>query len=161
VSEQIAVFDPSDPSRAAQSPRVARWSLWLYRGVRWLLAAVFIAAGLSKLVKPAVFAKAIGDFGIVYPPLLMATAVSLSLLEVAAGVGLALNIRGSLAAISGLLLLFMAVLAYGLWLGLDIDCGCLAIEVPLGWGRDLAAAFWRDVVLLGLCGFLYARSYFR
>ena len=54
----------------------------------------------------------------------MPLAVFLPLLEMIFGLGLLLDIKGSLAGITGLLMLFTVILSYGIRLGLDVDCGC-------------------------------------
>ena len=41
--------------------------------------------------------------------------------------------RGSLILLTGLLSLFAAVLGYGIWLGLEIECGCFGLG---GLGGD-------------------------
>ncbi|MBS1239040.1 MAG: methylamine utilization protein MauE, partial [Deltaproteobacteria bacterium] len=98
-------------------------SPWAYRLIRWSLSIVFLYAGATKLADPKAFAALIDAYGIVPDPLLMPVAVGLPLLEVVAAVGLALDIRGSLATIAGLLAIFIAILIYGIRMGLDVDCG--------------------------------------
>lgn len=54
-----------------------------------------------------------------------------------------------LTVIFSLLLLFIGVLAYGLWLGLDIDCGCFGKnESEHKFFSNLRVAFIRDLFLL-------------
>jgi uncharacterized membrane protein YphA (DoxX/SURF4 family) len=130
--------------------RFAR-SIWLYRAVRLALAALFLVAGARKLFDLRTFARAIGDFGIVWDDATYATAVALVAVELLGGLGLALDIRGSLGIIAGLLMLFIAVLGYGLRLGLDIDCGCFGSGAER---ETLAGALLRNVVLLAACGYL-------
>jgi uncharacterized membrane protein YphA (DoxX/SURF4 family) len=95
-----------------------------YRLVRWGLATVFFWAGATKLADPAAFAALIDAYGIVPAPLLRPTAIGLPVVEVIAAIGLVADIRGALAVISGLLAVFVAILAYGIRMGLDVDCGC-------------------------------------
>jgi uncharacterized membrane protein YphA (DoxX/SURF4 family) len=87
---------------------------WLYRLCRWTLGGIFIYAGSTKLLEPEIFAVLIEAYGIVPEGLLMPVAIGLPLLEVIAGIGLLFDIRGSLALITGLLVLFMVVLGYGI-----------------------------------------------
>jgi hypothetical protein len=71
-------------------------------------------------------------------------------LEVTAGIGLLFDIRGSLALIAGLLLLFMVVLGYGIWMGLDVDCGCFGPEDPEAEAfHGLRLSLFRDLVMMG------------
>jgi uncharacterized membrane protein YphA (DoxX/SURF4 family) len=99
-------------------------SPWLYRGLRYGLAAAFIYAGAIKLGAPREFAKVISGYGLAPEVLLPALSYALPALELAAGIGLLFDIKGSLAAIAGMTVFFMGVLTYGIRLGLDVDCGC-------------------------------------
>ena len=103
---------------------------WAYKLSRWGLGGIFIYAGSIKLLEPKTFAVLIDAYGIVPESLLVLVAVALPALEVAAGIGLLLDIKGSLSMISGLLALFIAILGYGIWMGLDVDCGCFGPEEP-------------------------------
>lgn len=131
---------------------------WLYRLVRWIIAGLFIWAGLLKLADPAAFAVIIGDFGLVPRWSTEPIAILLPVMEVAAGLGLIFDIRGSLAVITALLALFIAVLGYGIWLGLDIDCGCFGPDDPeSGAYHGLHSALYRDLAMgVGII-FLYSR----
>ncbi len=129
---------------------------WAYRITRWVLGAVFIYAGILKLLEPESFAVLIEAYGIVPDRLLQPAAFSLACLEVAAGVGLLFDIRGSLAAIAGLLVLFVAILAYGLWMGLDVDCGCFGSNDPEAEAfHGLQAALYRDLLMFALVVFIF------
>ena len=104
-----------------------------------------------------VFAVLIGAYGIVPEGLLMPLAILLPLLEVVAGAGILFAIRGSLATIAGLLVVFMAVLGYGIWMGLDVDCGCFGPEDPEAKAfHGLKGAFSRDLAMLAAAGFIYS-----
>lgn len=139
--------------------RVIFQSVWWYRVPRWVLGVLFVAVGGMKLAGLYEFANTIGDFGLVWEPLLVPTALLLATAEVVAGLGLLLDLRGSLAAVAGLLAVFSATVAYGLWLGLDIDCGCLGLA-PAEWLEiGLQAALVRNLILLAFCGFVYGWRY--
>ena len=132
-------------------------SLWVYRLIRWSLAGVFLYAGGTKLADPAAFAALIDAYGIVPDPLLVPVAVGLPALEVAAGIGLMADIRGSLTVTSVLLAAFMAVLAYGIRMGLDVDCGCFGPEdIESRAYHGLRQAFYRDLVMGVGIVYLYA-----
>lgn len=129
---------------------------WTYKFTRWVLGAVFICSGILKLLEPESFAVLIEAYGIVPDLLLLPAALSLAFLEVAAGVGLLLDIRGSLTVIAGLLVLFVAILAYGLGMGLDIDCGCFGSDDPEGEAfHGLKAALYRDLLMLAFVVFVF------
>ena len=70
---------------------------------------------------------------------------------------MAANLRGSLTFVFCLLVLFIGVLAYGIALGLDIDCGCLGPATS----RSLSTALAIDVGLLILCGLMYLSRHIR
>ncbi len=115
----------------------------------WVLGIIFMGAGCAKLMAPDRFATLIAAYGIVPDFLLLATAIGLPALEVVAGLGLLLDIRGSLWIIAGLLVLFIAILAYGIWIGLDVDCGCFSPQDPEAESfHDLKGALYRDAVML-------------
>jgi len=126
-----------------------------YRLARCVLGLVFLASGASKIVRLGYFAQAISDFGLVAEPLVPVVASGLCVVEIAAGLGLLLDLRGSLAVVVGLLMLFSGVLAYGLTLGLDLECSCFGPDMPEILRLDLRGALTRNLVLLGVCGLLY------
>jgi uncharacterized membrane protein YphA (DoxX/SURF4 family) len=126
-------------------------SPWPYRVVRWMLGILFIYAGIMKLTDVRAFADSVADFGLIYPSLIRPTSFAIPVLELLAGLGLLLDIGPSLAVITSLLSVFVAVLSYGLFLGLDIDCGCLGA----GYGLSMATMWTFDLSLLGLCVYLH------
>jgi len=129
---------------------------WGYRVIRFALGGIFIYAGSIKLISPVVFAVLIEAYGIVPEMLIMPMAVMLPAFEVIAGVGLIFDIRGSLLAIVGLLVLFIAVLFYGIWMGLDVDCGCFGPEDPESKAfHGLRTTLYRDLVMMITAAFLY------
>lgn len=129
---------------------------WTYRLTRWALGAVFIYSGILKLLEPKSFADLIEAYGIVPDLLLLPVAFSLAALEAVAGVGLLFDIKGSLSVIAGLLVLFMAVLAFGLGMGLDVDCGCFGADDPQAEAfHGLRAALYRDLFLFAIVIFIF------
>jgi uncharacterized membrane protein YphA (DoxX/SURF4 family) len=140
--------------QAHASPLI--WSSWPYLAVRLVLAAVFVYAGFTKLADPEAFATVIGGYGLLPRPLVPWTALALPALEVLAGLGLAFDVRGSLAAVGGMCLLFLAVLGYGMALGLDVDCGCYGPGDPEGQAYGgLRKAFVRDLFLMAGVAYAY------
>jgi uncharacterized membrane protein len=137
-------------------------STWLYKITRLILGSIFIYAGGSKLLEPEIFATLIDAYGVVPEVLLMPTAVTLPILEVIAGIGLVFDIRGSLLVITGLLVLFIAVLSYGIWMGLDVDCGCFGPEDPEAKAfHDLRPTLYRDLIMMLGISFLYGWRQYR
>ena len=135
---------------------------WMYRLLRWFLGGLFIYSGATKLLAPQLFAVLIEAYGIVPEGLLMPVAVILPALEVVAGVGLLFDIHGSLVVITGLLLLFVAILGYGIWMGLDVDCGCFGPGDPEAEAfHGLRPALYRDMIMLTAVVFLYGWRRYR
>ena len=131
-------------------------SIWIYRGLRWGLALVFFYAGAVKLADPHAFAILIEAYGLIPDALLMPTAIVLPTLEVMAAIGLLFDLRGSLMVITVLLVIFILVLGYGLWMGLDVDCGCFGPEDPEGKAfAGIRPALYRDFILMGGVLLLY------
>lgn len=133
----------------------------IYTLTRWFLGIVFICAGGVKLIDPATFAVLIEAYGIVPENLLMTVAVALPALEVIAGIGLLFDIRGSLSAIAVLLAIFIAILGYGIWMGLDVDCGCFGPEDPEAKAfHGLRSALYRDLAMVAGVAFIFGwRNY--
>ena len=135
---------------------------WTYRLCRWIIAAIFLYAGSAKLLAPVTFAALIEAFGILPDQLIMPMAIVLSVLEIVIGLGLFFDIRGSLSAVTALLGLFIAILAYGIWMGLDVDCGCFGPEDPEAQAfHGLWLSFYRDLVMLAGVSFMYAWRRYR
>jgi uncharacterized membrane protein YphA (DoxX/SURF4 family) len=135
---------------------------WIYKLSRWTLGIIFIYAGCVKLLEPRTFAVLIEAYGIVPQGLLMPVAVVLPALEVAGGIGLLCEIEGSLAAITGLLVLFIAILGYGIRMGLDVDCGCFGPDDPEAKAfHGLRESLYRDLAMLAGVGFMYGWRRYR
>ena len=122
---------------------------WIYVLCRWVLGSIFIYAGSTKLIEPEIFATLIDAYGIVPEIMLLPVAILLPLFEVIAGVGILFDIRGSLTAILGLLMLFLMILGYGMAMGLDVDCGCFSPGDPEAKAfHGLREAFYRDLLMV-------------
>ena len=135
---------------------------WLYRFLRWILGGIFIYSGATKLIAPQTFAVLIEAYGIVPETLLMPMAIVLPAMELIAGTGLLIDLRGSLGVMTALLLLFVVILSYGIQMGLDVDCGCFSVEDPEAEAyHGLRPALYRDLALLAAVAFLYGWRRFR
>lgn len=131
----------------------------IYHLIRVLLSATFLWSGISKLMDPTEFALIIDGYGLMPDAWILPLAIALPLLEMVFGLGLLLDIRGSLAVITGLLMLFIAILSYGIWLELDVDCGCFGPEDPEAKAfHGLWSALVRDIIMmLGIFYLYYQR----
>ena len=121
---------------------------WIEKLCRWFLAGIMLFAAVPKLSDPVEFAEVIGAYGLLPDFLLLPAAVLLPLVELIAAI-LILKGRSSGLWISAMLmLLFIAVLSYGIWLGLDIECGCFGPEdIESKAFSDLRTALVRDLLL--------------
>jgi uncharacterized membrane protein YphA (DoxX/SURF4 family) len=135
------------------------YSPWPYRFVRSVLGAVFVYAGFIKLIDPKAFARVISQYDLIPESLLAPVAVGLPLAEFLAGLGLLLNIRGSLSAIFSMLMMFSVVLGYGIFNDLNIDCGCFTPE-EISQQNSLRFAFYRDLLMIGGACFLYLSRFY-
>ncbi len=133
---------------------------WPERIIRFALGSVFIYAGFIKLLDPKTFAKVISQYDLIPESLLAPVAVGLPLIEFLAGLGLILNIRGSLSVIFSMLILFVFVLWYGILKDLSIDCGCFTPEEITGH-NSLKKAFYRDLLMIGAVFYMYIHRFVR
>jgi hypothetical protein len=124
ICQKMALPGPFSRSGPQSSHGGDDYLTWIYHGLRLALAGVFIYAGLVKLLDPRTFAHAIAQYDLVPEGLLPLVAIGLPSLELLAGLGLILEVRGSLTVIGVLLLIFLVVLGLAVWQNLDIDCGC-------------------------------------
>ncbi len=132
----------------------------IYHLIRVLLSVIFLWSGISKLMEPTEFVVIIDGYGLMPDAWILPLAIALPLLEMVFGLGLLLDIRGSLSVITGLLILFMAVLSYGIWLGLDIDCGCFGPEDPEAKAfHGLWSALVRDIIMMPGIFYLYYQRF--
>jgi putative oxidoreductase len=118
--------------------------------VSFLIAAVFIYAGIVKAWQPAEFARDIDNYKMVSWPVAVAFAFYLPWLEILCGISLFIpRVRGgSIFILTSLTIAFIVASVVAKARGLDISCGCFG-HVSQGWsfGRHLALDFG---VLAGL-----------
>ncbi len=126
----------------------------IYFILRLILGGLFVYAGVLKISNPKAFAKVISQYNLVPEQLLVIVAIGLPLLEIIAGAGLIFDIKGSLTAITAMIVMFIVVLWYGILNNLDIDCGCFSMDEQKTHD-SLREAFYRDWVMLGGAMYLY------
>jgi len=135
--------------------KIAR-SRWLLRLLRWGLGWLFLFAGALKLSDPLAFAIQIEKYGLLPTNWLDPAAWLLSIGEILAGLATMFGLRGGVEAIGLLLLMFLGVLGYAWWGGMDVPCGCFSLEDGQHrYGIQLAIV--RDLFLLAVVGFLFWR----
>ena len=121
--------------------------------MRLLLGGVFLIAGGAKLYDPRAFARIISAYGLLPEELLVPVAIGIPAIELLAGLGLLLKVRGSLAAVCGLLTCFLFVLGYAILKNLDVDCGCFS-QLEIHARNSLITAFLRDLGLMAASFYL-------
>ncbi len=154
VCQKMALAGPFSRSQPQSGHGGDDYLTWIYHGLRLALAGVFIYAGLVKLLDSRAFAHAIAQYDLVPEGLLPLVAIGLPSLELLAGLGLILEVRGSLTVIGILLLIFLVILGYAICQNLDIDCGCFTGD-ELDAQQSVKTAFWRDLIMTGVTLFLY------
>ena len=108
---------------------------------RVFLGAVFIYAGAIKIMDPTAFAESIFRYQILPGNLINIAAVILPWLEVFVGLAIMLPIRVSDASALWILLLlvvFTVAIAFNVWRGIDISCGCFTTNPQAsraGWNK--------------------------
>jgi len=122
--------------------------LWLDRLSRWLLAGIMLAAAIPKLLSLGSFAEIIEAYGLIPEILTLPAAISLVIMELLAAFLLIRGKSSGLWLTVILMTIFIAVLSYGIWLGLDIDCGCFGPEDAEHKAfSGLRTALVRDLIL--------------
>ena len=122
--------------------------LWGDRLARWSTSLIFLFAALPKLLNVQGFAKTIEAYAILPGVLLQPTAIVLPIVEVILAIGLLFNDWKSKVGCVVLLLMFILLLSYSIWAGLDIDCGCFGPEDPeYSAFHGLRLALLRDIVI--------------
>lgn len=138
-----------------------RFLHYLAVGCRWLLALVLLSAGVPKLFGLDRFAETVAAYGLIPDAVVSPVAFFIVVLEIVAGIGLLLQKKWALSLTAALMIVFIAVLAYGIWLGLDIDCGCFGPEDAGARGfSSLRTALVRDIVLLLPLIYLFLKPVF-
>ncbi|HQZ28133.1 MAG TPA: MauE/DoxX family redox-associated membrane protein [Verrucomicrobiales bacterium] len=137
-------------------PAFLHWLSWAFR---ILLAVTFVWAGVLKFMDPAGFAGSIATFQLLPEAWVNVVALGLPPFEILTGL-LILSRRwlavGSFS-LGALSVVFLLALLSGLARGLPVDCGCFG-----GNGPSTPSKIWlavaRDVVLLGMAGWVYWQS---
>lgn len=141
---------PAGPEDMSKRPARVELLAWL---ARLLLAGVFLAAALPKLLEPAAFAEAITKYQAFPDAAVNLIATVVPALELVGALALLTPWRrGAALLFAGLLLGFTVLLAVSLARGLDLSCGCFGTSSepvsPLHLLRNLG--------LLALCGLVLA-----
>ena len=126
--------------------------------LRWVLAAVFIYAGATKMASPQQFSDSIATFAILPDSLINLMALGLPPFEIIAGLAIVTGFqrRAAILGLMGLTLIFIFALSCAIIRGLPVDCGCF------GSGKASVSGAWialgRDFLIVACAGFLYVRE---
>lgn len=95
---------------------------------RWILAVVFIYAGIGKILDPGQFAQDIDNYRLLPYVLVTLMAAILPWLEVLCGLLLIFGrwMLGASFILAGLNFIFLFAISAALARGLDISCGCFS-----------------------------------
>ena len=122
-----------------------------------LIGALFIYAGIIKVMDPVAFARDIDNYKIVSWPVAVALGFFLPWLEIASGVALITRWleRGGVLILGSLTIAFIAASIFAKARGLDISCGCFGhMSKDWSFSRHLVV----DFAILGGLVFLWWRS---
>ncbi len=122
---------------------------WIDIVCRWLIIVVFLAAAIPKIISPIAFSEIIGAYGLLPEFLLFPMAIFMPWAELLTAIGMMFKKQWAIISALLLMLVFIAVLSCGVYLGLDIDCGCFGPDDPEHKAfSGLRTALIRDIVLL-------------
>ncbi len=131
---------------------------WLALAARLYLGQLFFLAALHKVAEPRGFALDVATYQLLPLELVNLFAIVVPPLEVLIGALLVLGlwVAGAAWIVSGLMVSFMAALAWALYLGLDMTCGCFASqgatsEDPISGLTMLRDAGWLALALYVAC----------
>jgi putative oxidoreductase len=131
----------------------------LWRLLAALLGALFIYAGVTKVMDPAEFARDIDNYKLIPWVISVRFAFYLPWLEILCGLALFFRrlYAGALTVLTGLIVVFIAASIAARVRGIDISCGCFG-HLSKSWSfpQHLAVDFAILAVLFALC-FVSAR----
>ena len=119
---------------------------------RVILGIVLIYASIDKIVHPAEFAKAIGNYNVLPFGLENLLGIVLPVLELLVGICLVLGIMidGSAIIAGGMMVVFIIAISQALYRGIDINCGCFKVTVENGGHQVGIRRIIEDFIYLGM-----------
>ena len=127
---------------------------------RVILGIVLIYASIDKIVHPAEFAKAIGNYNVLPFGLENLLGIVLPVLELLVGICLVLGIMIDGAAIiaAGMMVVFIIAISQALFRGIDINCGCFKVTVENGGHQVGIRRIIEDFIYLGMALMVLSRG---
>jgi uncharacterized membrane protein YphA (DoxX/SURF4 family) len=98
--------------------------------IRIILGGVFLYSSIAKIADPGAFADIVTNYRLLPPQLVWATAVIFPWVEVVCGLALLFGRleRGAALLVSAMMVVFIAVILYNGYRGLNIACGCFSLS---------------------------------
>jgi uncharacterized membrane protein YphA (DoxX/SURF4 family) len=123
--------------------------------LRWSLALVFLYAAVGKLANPKLFAEQIDNYRLLPWILVGLTAVILPWLELFTALALLFGrwLRGASLWIMAMNLVFIVAIMSAMLRGLDIECGCFALQAETS--RVGLQRLFEDILFLLAAGMIY------
>ena len=127
---------------------------------RVILGIVLIYASIDKIIHPAEFAKAIGNYNVLPFGLENLLGIVLPVLELLVGTCLVLGImiNGSAIIAAGMMVVFIIALSQALFRGIDINCGCFKVTVENGGHQVGIRRIIEDFIYLGMALMVLSRG---
>ena len=127
---------------------------------RVILGIVLIYASIDKIIHPAEFAKAIGNYNVLPFGLENLLGIVLPVLELLVGTCLVLGIMIDGAAIIAgcMMVVFIIALSQALFRGIDINCGCFKVTVENGGHQVGIRRIIEDFIYLGMALMVLSRG---
>ena len=127
---------------------------------RVILGVILIYASLDKIVHPAEFAKAIGNYNVLPFGLENLLGIVLPILELLVGICLVLGIMldGSAIIAAGMMIVFIIALSQAMIRGIDINCGCFKVTVENGGHQVGIRRIIEDFLFLGMSLMVLSRG---
>ena len=131
--------------------RIIEWRghAWISLAFRLYLGVVFLAACYHKILHPGVFALDVATYQFLPLWAVNGFALVLPWVELAAGLMLVLGVRVRAASLltAGMMVAFMIAVAWAMYLGLDMSCGCFASQAAaqddaISWHTMLRDSVW-------------------
>ena len=127
---------------------------------RVILGVILVYASIDKIVHPAEFAKAIGNYNVLPFGLENLLGIVLPILELLVGICLVLGIMldGSAIIAAGMMTVFIIALSQAMIRGIDINCGCFKVTVENGGHQVGVRRIIEDFLFLGMSLMVLSRG---
>ena len=127
---------------------------------RVILGVILVYASIDKIVHPAEFAKAIGNYNVLPFGLENLLGIVLPILELLVGICLVFGIMldGSAIITAGMMTVFIIALSQAMIRGIDINCGCFKVTVENGGHQVGVRRIIEDFLFLGMSLMVLSRG---